>query len=273
MPRRMTRMTLFKLFAAMVVIGVVTSVVMVQIDWNGPQASAQADEIDTLLDVMIVISSFVFAVVIVMLGYAVWKFRAKPGDESDGKPIHGNAKLEVAWTVIPTILVLFGAVYSWIVLDDIEAKDPDRMQVEVTAQQFAWRFDYPELGVTSNELHVPVGRQIELSLTSLDVIHAFWVPEWRIKRDVVPAGPGGDEIDRTVVVTPDVEGTYSVVCTELCGTGHSTMRAFTVVEPQTDFEAWAAEQKAIPDSDDVSTGAAGGGGAGAAENLLSGRLE
>ena len=71
---------------------------------------------------MIVLSCFVFSIVMVMFGYAIWKFRAKPGDESDGKPIHGNTRLEIAWTVIPTIIVLFGAVYSWIVLDDIEAR-------------------------------------------------------------------------------------------------------------------------------------------------------
>ena len=71
---------------------------------------------------MIVLSCFVFAIVMVMFGYAIWKFRVKPGDEGDGKPIHGNTKLEIAWTVIPTIIVLFGAGYSWIVLDDIEAK-------------------------------------------------------------------------------------------------------------------------------------------------------
>ncbi|MGI9557160.1 MAG: cytochrome c oxidase subunit II [Solirubrobacterales bacterium] len=241
---------------------------MVQIDWNGPQASAQADDIDTLLDVMIVISAFVFAVVMVMMGYAIWKFRAKPGDESDGKPVHGNAKLELVWTVIPTIIVVFGAVYSWIVLDDIEAKEPDRLQVDVTAQQFAWRFDYPEFDVTSTELHAPVGRQLELTLTSLDVIHAFWVPEWRIKRDIVPVGPSGNDVDNTIVVTPDVEGTYSVVCTELCGTGHSTMRAFTVVESQEEFDAWTAEQKPIPEESQVSTGAAGGDGTPAGEEAL-----
>ena len=94
------------------------------------------------------------------------------------------------------------------------------------------------------------------------------MPEWRIKRDIVPVGPDGNDVDRTVVVTPDVEGTYAVVCTELCGTGHSTMRAFTVVEPQTDFEAWVGEQLPIPEDGSVSTGAAGGGGAGAAEDLL-----
>ena len=88
---------------------VVTAVPMTQIHWDGTQASTQADKIDTLLNVMIVLSSFVFAIVLVMLGYCVWKYRAKPGDESDGEPIHGNTKLEITWTVIPTVIVLFGA--------------------------------------------------------------------------------------------------------------------------------------------------------------------
>ena len=96
---------------------------MLPISWDGQQASTAAPKIDQLLDVMIVLSSFVFSLVMVMLFYALWKFKAKPGDESDGEPIHGNTRLEVAWTVIPTIIVLFGAGYSWIVLDEIEAKD------------------------------------------------------------------------------------------------------------------------------------------------------
>ena len=80
---------------------------------------------------MIVLSCVVFAIVIVMFAYAIWKFRVKPGDEGDGKPIHGNTKLEIAWTVIPTVIVLFGAGYSWIVLDDIEAKAADAMRLDV----------------------------------------------------------------------------------------------------------------------------------------------
>ena len=100
---------------------------MLPINWDGQQASTAAPKIDTLLDVMIVLSSFVFSLVMVMLFYALWKFKAKPGDESDGEPIHGNTRLEVAWTVIPTIIVLFGAGYSWSVLDDIEepSQGPD----------------------------------------------------------------------------------------------------------------------------------------------------
>ena len=86
--------------------------VLLQFDWFGPAASAERGPIDTLFDVMIVLSCFVFSIVMVMFGYAIWKFRAKPGDEADGKPIHGNTKLEIAWTVIPTVIVLFGAGYS-----------------------------------------------------------------------------------------------------------------------------------------------------------------
>jgi cytochrome c oxidase subunit 2 len=144
------------------------------------------------------------------------------------------------------------------------------MEVDVTAQQYAWRFDYPEQGVTSNELHVPSGTQLELHLNALDVVHSFWVPEWGIKRDLVPGSdlPGSDEIDNVVRVTPDVEGTYSVVCTELCGWGHATMRAAAVVESQQDFDTWAKDQPKIPDGN-VSTGAAGGNGAGVYNDQVS----
>lgn len=243
----MTRATYARLFGVMVLITLLTSIVMVNIDWNGDAASVERGPIDTLLDVMIVLSAFVFAIVVVMLGYAVWKYKAKPGDESDGKPIHGHTRLEIAWTVIPTVIVLFGAVYSWIVLDDIEAKADDRMPLHITAQQFAWDFEYPEHEVDgeplqSEVLHVPVDRQLEIKLTALDVLHSFWVPEWGIKRDLVPSGPGGDEVDDEVVVTPNEEGTYSLVCTELCGIGHATMRATVVVESQEDFDAWIDDQ-------------------------------
>ena len=243
----MTRATYARLLGVMVLITIVTSIVMVNIDWNGDAASVERGPIDTLLDVMIALSAFVFAIVIVMLGYAVWKYRAKPGDESDGEPIHGNTRLEIAWTVIPTVIVLFGAVYSWIVLDDLEARADDRMPLSVTAQQYAWSFEYPEHEVdgeplATKELHVPVDRQLEVKLTALDVLHSFWVPEWGIKRDAVPTGTGGDEVDDEFVVTPNEEGAYSLVCTELCGIGHSTMRASVVVESQEDFDAWIDEQ-------------------------------
>jgi cytochrome c oxidase subunit 2 len=240
----MRAVPLAKLIAAIIVLTIVTSVIMLIPDWNGDQGSTAAGKIDTLLDVMIVLSSFVFSIVMVMLGYSVWRWRARPGDESDGAPIHGNTRLEIAWTLIPTVIVLFGAIYSWITLSDIEAHDADRMVVDVYGQQYQWHFNYPEQAVTSRELHIPVDRQVEFRLHALDVIHSFWVPEWRIKKDAVPG------ITTTAFVTPDETGDYTLVCTELCGIGHSTMRAPVVVEDsQNAFDQWAGTQDPIPESE------------------------
>jgi cytochrome c oxidase subunit II len=232
-----------KLVAAILALTVVMSVILLIPNWNGEEASTAADDIDLLLDVMIVLSSFVFSIVVVMLTYSIYKWRARPGDESDGAPIHGNTRLEIAWTVIPTVIVLFGAAFSWITLSNIEARDSDRMVINVTSQQYEWTFQYPEQGAfESHELHVPVGTQIEFKLHARDVIHSFWVPEWRIKKDNVPG------ITTRAIITPDKEGTFSVICTELCGFGHSTMRAKVVAESMADFDAWTAEQSAAAPS-------------------------
>ena len=257
----MNRATLVRLIAAIIVLTVITAVPMTQIHWNGTEASTQAHEIDTLLNVMIILSCFVFAIVLVMLFYCFWKYRVKPGDESDGEPIHGNTKLEIAWTVIPTVIVLFGAVYSWIVLSDIESQAADDLHIDVTAQQFEWTFNYPQPNgkvVSSKTLVVPDGRQLDIHLTALDVLHSFWVPEWRIKRDLVPAGPGGNDVDNTVVVTPDKVGTYNVVCTELCGFGHATMRALVRVVPPDQYQQWLARQPQAKPTPGSPSGAATG---------------
>lgn len=232
----MGRLPIAKMLAATAVLTVVISVVMVNIHWDGQQASTAAPKIDQLLNVMIVLSAFVFSLVMVMLFYALWAFKAKPGDESDGEPIHGNTKLEIAWTLIPTVIVLFGAGYSWSVLHQIEEKDPNAIKVDVFSQQFAWSFGYPGKGnaFSEGELHVPLDRQVEFKMHAQDVIHSFWVPEWRIKKDNVPG------ITTTAIVTPDRPGTYQLICTELCGFGHATMRATVVVEPPAKFREWVA---------------------------------
>jgi cytochrome c oxidase subunit II len=228
------RLPIAKMLAATVALTAVISVIMLQVSWNGQQGSTAAPKIDELLDVMIVLSSFVFSLVMVMLFYALYKFRAKPGDESDGEPIHGNTRLEIAWTLIPTIIVLFGAGYSWKVLADIEDKQADHVTVDVFSQQYAWSFAYPGKGYVwkEGEFHVPVNRQIQFKMHAQDVIHSFWVPEWRIKKDNVPG------ITTTALVTPDKVGTYQLVCTELCGFGHATMRAKVVVESEAKWEKW-----------------------------------
>jgi cytochrome c oxidase subunit 2 len=220
------------------------SAVMLSINWDGQEGSTAAPKIDDLLNVMIVLSSFVFSLVMVMLFYALWKFKAKPGDESDGEPIHGNTRLEIAWTLIPTIIVLFGGAYSWKVLNDIEDKGSNPMTIDVFSQQYAWSFGYPGKGMKfiEGEMHVPVDRTIQFKMHSQDVIHSFWVPEWRIKKDNVPG------ITTTAIVTPNKVGTYQLICTELCGFGHASMRAKVVVESPEKFEKWVTGlKKEIPD--------------------------
>jgi cytochrome c oxidase subunit II len=237
------RLPIAKMFAATVALTAVISAVMLPINWDGQAASTAAPKIDNLLDVMIVLSAFVFSLVMVMLFYALWKFKAKPGDESDGEPIHGNTRLEVAWTLIPTIIVLFGAAYSWSVLNDIEEPAKDALTVDVFSQQYAWSFGYPGKGnaYAQGEFHVPVNRQVQFTMHSQDVIHSFWVPEWRIKKDNVPG------ITTRAYITPTKTGDFTLVCTELCGFGHATMRAPVVVESsQANFDKWAATQDPIP---------------------------
>ena len=233
------RLPIAKMLAATLVLTVAISAVMVSINWDGQEASTAAPKIDDLLNVMIALSSFVFSLVMVMLFYALWKFKAKPGDESDGEPIHGNTRLEVAWTLIPTVIVLFAGGYSWSVLNDIEAKTDNPLTVAVFSQQYAWSFGYPGKGYaySEGELHVPVNRQVQFKMHAQDVIHSFWVPEWRIKKDNVPG------ITTTAVVTPDKVGTYQLICTELCGFGHASMRAKVVVEPAPKFREWVASLK------------------------------
>jgi cytochrome c oxidase subunit II len=148
---------------------------------------------------------------------------------------------------IPFIIVSALAAYGWVVLDDIEAKEPGALVVNVTGQQFSWRFNYPEDGkVRVNELVLPQGRQVLFRVKTDDVIHDFWVPEFRLKTDAVPG------LTTHIRTTPTRTGTFHVVCAELCGIGHSTMRQSVTVLPADEFDGWLAdEQQALA--------AAGGG--------------
>lgn len=224
---------------AVVALAAVISAVMLSINWNGAEDSTAAPKIDDLLNLMIVLSSIIFAIVVVALAYALYAFRAKPGDESDGEPIHGNTRLEIVWTLIPTVIVLFAGGWSWKVLNEIEKVEPGAMTVDVFSQQYAWSFGYPGKGYVYSQgvMHVPVNRQITFKMHSQDVIHAFWVPQWRIKKDTVPG------ITTTIRVTPDKVGQYQLICTELCGFGHSTMRAKVIVQSQAAFDKWVGNLK------------------------------
>src|SRR3954468_17272018 len=207
--------------------------IVLSYDWFPAEASTASKKIDHLWDILLIASVPVFVLVMSVALYSVFAFRVKPGDMSDGAPIHGNTKLEVVWVTIPFLMVTGLALYGWVVLDDIEAKQKD-MVVNVTARQFAWSFDYPGFHkIKSNQLVLPEGRRVEFRLHTKDVIHSFWVPEFRLKSDTVPG------ITTRVRATPNRVGSYQVVCTELCGLGHATMRQTVRVVPPGDFTAWA----------------------------------
>lgn len=224
----------------MLAIGVIASAIGVflclQIDWFPTEGSTQAEKIDTLYDVLLIVSVPVFVLVMTIAIYSVIAFRAKPGDRGDGAHIHGNTKLEVVWVTIPFLIVTALAIYGWVVLDDIEAKKSNELVVNVTGQQFTWSFEYPEEGVKSNELVLPVDRPVHFKINAVDVLHSFWVPAFRMKQDAVPG------IETQTRVTPDKEGAYPVVCAELCGIGHSTMRQEARVVPVDEWEAWVKER-------------------------------
>src|SRR5688572_8528248 len=225
----------------MLLIGLAASVIGVliclQIDWFPTQGSTQADQIDTLYDVLLIVSVPIFVLVMTVAIYCVIAFRAKPGERGDGAHIHGNTKLEVIWVTIPFIIVTALAIYGWVVLDDIEAKQDNELIVNVTGEQFAWSFEYPEQKVSSNELVLPTDRAVFFQINAKDVLHSFWVPEFRMKQDAVPG------IETVTRVTTNDEGTFPVVCAELCGIGHATMRQQVRVVSTAEFEDWLAENE------------------------------
>jgi cytochrome c oxidase subunit 2 len=146
------------------------------------------------------------------------------------------------------------AIYGWITLDDIEAKQPNTLIVNVTGQQFTWSFDYPSQKVKSSELVLPKDRPVEFRIHSKDVIHSFWVPEFRLKSDAVPG------LTTKIRLTPNRIGHYQVVCAELCGIGHSTMRQNVRVVATTDFNSWLDSQKQAAGGGSNGAAPTGGGG-------------
>ena len=226
----------------MLLIGAVASVLGIAlalvIDWFPVPASTQAGPIDTLWDVLLIVSVPIFVLVMTVAIYSVVRFRARPGDMRDGAPIHGNTRLEVIWVAVPTIIVSALAAYSWIVLDDVEAAKPNELKITVVSQQFAWSFKYPQYGnFTSEQLYLPKDRPVKFDVTTKDVLHSFWVPSFRLKTDSVPG------LTTHIRLTPSRLGRYDVVCAELCGLGHSTMRQYAHVIEPTAFDAWVAEQR------------------------------
>ncbi|MBD2744916.1 cytochrome c oxidase subunit II [Coleofasciculus sp. FACHB-1120] len=299
-------------------------------------ASEEATLIDRLFNAMMTISTGLFLLVQGIIIIAAIRFRQRPGDDTDGPPVHGNVPLEILWTAIPAVIVLGISIYSFEVYGEIgglnpmdhsvahapshqqvakmpgaalakragtafaatlteaesatdtenrnqqlqekvledpatakfrkelpqlrdssdvgvtsgrigptpdkQGQDPEFF-VNVTGLQFAWLFSYPGTDVTAGELHLPLGREVKLNISANDVIHAFWVPEFRLKQDAVP----GRQTE--LRFTPNRIGEYPLICAELCGAYHGVMKTTVIVQTPEDFQNWLAEQQEVASSE------------------------
>lgn len=202
------------------------------------QASSQATLIDNLIGTHIWLIAAAGALVLVIMCYAMVVFRARPGEEElEGDHFHGNYALEVVWTVAPLVVVGYFAVLGTQVLAEVTAEQPDEMTVEVTGLQWAWRFAYPSEGeFQSTQMVVPVNQPLLLSMEAEDVLHSFWVVEWRVKEDLVPG------IKTELRVTPTEVGEFKLRCAELCGLRHAYMLADVKVVTREEYDAWVDEE-------------------------------
>ena len=220
--------------------GVATAVALIP-TWLPVEASKEAGRIDFVIWFTVAICIALFAVVAAAMIYSVIRFKAAPDDLEDGPSIHGHTGLEIAWTAIPFVIVTAIAIVAGVVLlqNDAQGAPRDVVHINVQAQQFAFTFSYPAAGnATSPVLRLPVDRSVELDMRSLDVIHAFFVPQFRENEDIVPG------LITHIHITPNRVGTYPLECNELCGLGHDLMVTQAIVMKQPAYDAWIAQQKA-----------------------------
>lgn len=196
-----------------------------------------------LWDRMMILGTIVFVVVEVLLIYTIVKFRRREGGPAP-RQIHGNAALEITWTAIPAIILAFIAVPTVRTIFENQRKAPvEALQVEVIGHQWWWEFRYPEYGVvTANELYLPIGRTVNFSLQTRDVLHSFWIPQLGGKRDLI-----ANKVNH-IWFTPKASlpsTAYNGACVEYCGSSHANMRFRTFTVSPEDFEKWAKHQATV----------------------------
>jgi len=233
--------------------------------WLPPSAAIEAEPIGDLFSFLVTLGSIIFFGVTGVLSYSLLFYRATKNDVSDGPALKGNNQLEVIWTVIPLMLVTWIAVYSYHIYQRMNVLGPLPMvdhfmetpayaqtdsavpqpveKIDVLAKQWAWSFYYRDRQVTSSELHLPVNHPVQLSLTSADVLHGFYVPNFRIKQDIVP--------NRTIEfkLTPNRIGQYQLQDSQFSGTYFATMKAPVYVESTASYEQWltnSAQKPLVP---------------------------
>jgi cytochrome c oxidase subunit II len=205
--------------------------------WNFPlfpdQASSVAPEVDALLGFLLLITAFFSLLIAGLIIYLAVKYRHNSdADRSGGEESH--LALELVWTVIPVVIVMF--IFAWGVklFYRIKVIPPNAIELFVVGKQWMWKVQHPEGPREINALHVPVGQAIQLTMISEDVIHSFYIPAFRIKQDVLP----GRYVKQWFQATKT--GTYHLFCAEYCGTLHAGMVGEVVVMEPKDYEAWLA---------------------------------
>lgn len=201
------------------------------------QASIQALTIDTLIGWHLTLIAFLFSLVVVFMLYAIVVFRKRKDDDSDGEHFEGNTFLEIAWTVVPLIVVVVFAFYGINALATVTRGESNELEVTAQGQQWTWLFQYPN-GIVSPELVLPVNQPIHVNLHAVDVLHSFWIPEMRVKQDLVPGTP------TEIRFTPIMTGEFKVRCAELCGRSHWSMESPVRIVEQAEYEQWVTEQLA-----------------------------
>lgn len=198
--------------------------------WLPEAASTFTQEIDWLFYFVYWVSVVFFVLVVGTMGYFAWKYRRRSSDDRP-EPVHESKILEVTWIIVPTILVL--VVFTWGFRSYLKlgVAPPGAYEIQVRAQKWAWQFEYPN-GAISNELHVPAGRPIRLNMSSVDVLHSIFLPNFRVKQDVLPNRYS------SIWFEPTKQDTFPIYCTEYCGTRHSAMLSQIIVQPQDVFNAW-----------------------------------
>lgn len=243
-------------------LGIFIAAIVVASHWFGQQAytwmpvaaTAEAEQVDRLFSFLVAVGAFIFLGVIGIILYSILFFRAPTGDYSEGHPSRGDARIEILWTAVPTVLVLWIAFQSYDIYERLQIlgltpvvhlhlqepavaqtvqnqAKPAVEQIEVIAKQWVWSFRYPN-NITSNELHLPAHRSVRLVLHSQDVIHGFYVPEFRVKQDIIPART------ITLVLTPNRTGKYRLRDSQFSGTYFALMEADVYVESPTAYSHW-----------------------------------
>jgi cytochrome c oxidase subunit II len=209
------------------------------------QASVQAGQVDAVYFFLVAVSSFFSLLIATLVVVFAVKYRRRNKDDI-GTPIHGSLALELIWTIIPffIVMVMFG--WGAKVFFDLYRPPANAMEIQIVGKQWMWKAQHLDGQREINELHVPVGRPVKLTMASEDVIHSYFIPAFRVKADVIPGRYN------TLWFTATKPGTYHLFCAEYCGTKHSGMIGSVIAMEPADFQAWLAGG-----SDEESPAAAG----------------